>query len=300
MNRINIQQTGGFPLETDTLNAMQNAYDIFNSLGNIIAPLAIVKGCEVVGTTVANGIVYIDGEVLEFRGGQAGATVIVKEETKAKNFENGENKIVYRTRFATFGSSVQTTNYNWTDFHRPMSIKEIQKRLMPVGCIVLDYYGKTEDIPAGYQLCDGTNGTPDLRGLFVVGYDNRIEDYDTIGKIGGAKEVTLTTEQMPKHKHSGSVDSAGAHSHYLVVNEDSGWNDYPTSSTHISKKSRSSDNSENYRLTKPTNSSLSPSLGKSSESGSHTHNLTLDDTGENKAHENRPPFYVLAKIMYKG
>jgi len=49
MNRINIQQTGGFPLETDTLNAMQNAYDIFNSLGNIIAPLAIVKGCEIVG-----------------------------------------------------------------------------------------------------------------------------------------------------------------------------------------------------------------------------------------------------------
>ncbi|MEG0188928.1 MAG: hypothetical protein RR668_09725, partial [Algoriella sp.] len=131
MNKINVQQTGGFPLETDTLNAMQNAYDIFNSLGNIIAPLAIVKGCEIVGNTVANGVVYIDGEVLEFRGGQAGATVIIREETKSKNFENGENKVVYLTRYATFGSSVQNINYQWVDFHRPMSIKEIQKRLMP-------------------------------------------------------------------------------------------------------------------------------------------------------------------------
>jgi len=300
MNKINVQQTGGFPFETDTLNAMQNAYDIFNSLGNIIAPLAIVKGCEVVGTTVANGIVYIDGEVLEFRGGQAGATVIVKEETKAKNFENGENKIVYRTRFATFGSSVQTTNYNWTDFHRPMSIKEIQKRLMPVGCIVLDYYGKTEDIPAGYQLCDGTNGTPDLRGLFVVGYDNRIEDYDTIGKIGGAKEVTLTTEQMPKHKHSGSTSDAGSHSHNMFTN-DGQTNAYrvPNSGSTIVPFFRDGSNANGYSLSASVNN-LNATIGMTSSSGSHSHNIEIDEIGGSQAHENRPPFYVLAKIMYKG
>ena len=281
MNRINIQQTGGFPLETDTLNAMQNAYDIFNSLGNIIAPLAIVKGCEVVGTTVANGIVYIDGEILEFRGGQAGATVIVKEETKAKNFENGENKIVYRTRFATFGSSVQTTNYIWTDFHRPMSIKEIQKRLMPVGCIVLDYYGKTEDIPAGYQLCDGTNGTPDLRGLFVVGYDPRDADYNAIGKTGGAKEVTLTVNQLPAHKHSGTTANGGEHSHSVE-------RIHPYNGTNIGGGFDGGNNGfkrENINTT---------------SAGSHSHTFETNEVGGNTAHENRPPFFVLAKIIYKG
>ncbi|MDM1042121.1 MULTISPECIES: phage baseplate protein [Empedobacter] len=276
MNRINIQQTGGFPLETDTLNAMQNAYDIFNSLGNIIAPLAIIKGCEILGNSVANGVVYINGEVVEFRGGQAGATVIIREETQNKNFENGENKLVYRTRYATFGSSVQTTNYNWTDFHRPMSIKEIQKRLMPVGCIVLDYYGKIEDIPAGYQLCDGTNGTPDLRGMFIVGYDPENADYKTIGNTGGAKEVTLTTDQMPKHKHSGSTSTDGEHAHSYTAVTYGGNNNFNRGS-----------NGQDYN-------------GTTSRSGNHSHTFETNEVGGSQAHENRPPFYVLAKIMYKG
>lgn len=276
MNRINIQQTGGFPLETDTLNAMQNAYDIFNSLGNIIAPLAIIKGCEILGNTVSNGVVYINGEVVEFRGGQAGATVIIREETQNKNFENGENKLVYRTRYATFGSSVQTTNYPWSDFHRPMTIKEIQKRLMPVGCIVLDYYGRIEDIPSGYVLCNGENGTPDLSGMFIVGYDPSNTDYNAIGKKGGLKEVTLTTEQMPKHKHNGTTSTDGAHSHEYSGVRDQG-NQYFGRGSYA----------QPYQAT-------------TSNTGSHSHSFETNEVGGNVPHENRPPFFVLAKIMYKG
>ena len=29
--------------------------------------------------------------------------------------------------------------------------------------------GLLVDVPDGWQLCDGTNGTPDLRGRFIVG-----------------------------------------------------------------------------------------------------------------------------------
>jgi len=39
---------------------------------------------------------------------------------------------------------------------------------MIAGGIIL-WSGAVIDIPAGYQLCDGTNGTPDLRGQFVIG-----------------------------------------------------------------------------------------------------------------------------------
>lgn len=42
--------------------------------------------------------------------------------------------------------------------------------LVPVkGCI--PYFGDTNNIPAGWVLCDGTNGTPDLRGKFILGAD---------------------------------------------------------------------------------------------------------------------------------
>lgn len=50
------------------------------------------------------------------------------------------------------------------------------------------------DIPLGWQLCDGTNGTADLRSRFVVGYDSRTggsipthgdSNYQSTGNTGG-------------------------------------------------------------------------------------------------------------------
>lgn len=39
---------------------------------------------------------------------------------------------------------------------------------VPVGGIIM-WSGAIASIPAGWQLCDGTNSTPDLRGRFVIG-----------------------------------------------------------------------------------------------------------------------------------
>lgn len=39
---------------------------------------------------------------------------------------------------------------------------------MPVGTI-LPYVGELADIPGGWALCDGSNGTPDLTGRFLEG-----------------------------------------------------------------------------------------------------------------------------------
>lgn len=53
-------------------------------------------------------------------------------------------------------------------------------------------------VPNGWALCDGTNGTPDLRGRFVLGSS----ESHAMGENGGSEEVTLTIEQMPRHYHS--------------------------------------------------------------------------------------------------
>lgn len=42
---------------------------------------------------------------------------------------------------------------------------------MPVGTI-LPYVGSLSDIPNGWKLCDGTNGTPNLTGRFLQGWGN--------------------------------------------------------------------------------------------------------------------------------
>jgi len=57
----------------------------------------------------------------------------------------------------------------------------------------------TGSIPAGWQLADGTGGTRDLRGRFLVGYDSSDSDYSTVGNTGGSK--TSTPDDHAAHSH---------------------------------------------------------------------------------------------------
>jgi len=70
-------------------------------------------------------------------------------------------------------------------------------QLVPPGVIVM-WSGSIANIPSGWALCDGTNGTPDLRNRFIVGAGSSY----AVGAKGGAAEVTLTVDQMPSHRHS--------------------------------------------------------------------------------------------------
>lgn len=50
--------------------------------------------------------------------------------------------------------------------------------------MILLWSGAIVDIPNGWQLCNGTNGTPDLRNLFVVGAGDTYNPGDTGGTPG--------------------------------------------------------------------------------------------------------------------
>lgn len=178
-------------------------------------------------------------------------------------------------------------------------LEDILKRLIHPG-FIQDWYGNSNNIPNGWFLCDGTNGTPDLRGMFIVGYDDRVEDYNQVGKTGGLKDVSLNVNQIPSHNHNGSTDSKGDHFHQtLVSREDDGFVSYPTATTSTNVRRRTGDHSENYALTRSA-IPAEPNVGKTSTTGGHTHGLTISSTGGGESHENRPPYYVLVKIMYKG
>ena len=51
---------------------------------------------------------------------------------------------------------------------------------LPVGTI-LPYTGNLSDIPVGWHLCDGTNGTPDLSGRFLEGTTNAPKTFKEAG-----------------------------------------------------------------------------------------------------------------------
>jgi microcystin-dependent protein len=127
---------------------------------------------------------------------------------------------------------------------------------LPCGAIVL-WSGGHGSFPDGWALCDGNNGTPDLRDRFVVGAGG---NYDVWSK-GGEAAVTLSVAQMPAHNHqNGGYDQllhiAGSESSTYGGGGDV--------------------------------SAGEPCL---------RHAGQLLSAGGNQAHENRPPYYALCYIM---
>lgn len=78
----------------------------------------------------------------------------------------------------------------------------------------------SSSVPTGWAVCDGTNGTPDLRGRFVLMAQDSVpvsltsglnipfgSSIHSIGSTGGEETHLLTIPEMPAHSHNGG--SAG-------------------------------------------------------------------------------------------
>lgn len=70
----------------------------------------------------------------------------------------------------------------------------------------MPWWGNLADIPLGFVYCDGTNGTPDLRGRTILGSGLYSDAYGTVnyglGSTGGERFHLLTIAEMPYHNHS--------------------------------------------------------------------------------------------------
>ena len=168
-----------------------------------------------------------------------------------------------------------------------------------------------ETAPKGWLLCDGTNGTPNLSGRFVLSLSGTYPYAST----GGEASHTLTTTEIPGHTHTGTTASNGAHTHSIT---DPGHTHSITDPGHTHSQTTINDDFNNSGSNPPgftgdsagsvtwnnINSSTtgisvnSNSTGISVNSnGAHTHTFTSDSTGGGAAHNNMPPYYVLAYIM---
>jgi prepilin-type N-terminal cleavage/methylation domain-containing protein len=96
--------------------------------------------------------------------------------------------------------------------------------VLPQGTIVM-WSGSIASIPSGWLLCDGTNGTPDLRDKFIVGARQdlggiaRTNLTGALTQSGGSFVLSgitgshqLTIAEMPRHLHSLTVYSGYGYS----------------------------------------------------------------------------------------
>lgn len=168
------------------------------------------------------------------------------------------------------------------DVNTTGKLRENGYALIPEGTIVM-WTGTIA--PNGWALCDGDNGTPDLRGRFVIAYGqgsgltNR-----AYGATGGAETHTLTVNEIPGHTHTGTTASDGTHTHtQTTINDDfNNTGSYPNYNT------------PSFAQHDGSGSITWPNINSN---GAHTHTFTTDSTGGGLPHNNMPPFYALAYIM---
>jgi len=139
---------------------------------------------------------------------------------------------------------------------------------IPAGGILL-WSGSIGSIPAGYVLCNGTNGTPDLRDRFVVGAGSSY----AVNATGGSADAVVVT-----HTHTASVTDPG-HVHFQTYAQNLG-----------------SGALDGFQLnnTFTSNTSASTINTQSKVTGISVTNANAGVSGTNA---NLPPYYALCYIM---
>ena len=107
----------------------------------------------------------------------------------------------------------QLINNTTNIYERVNVLQSLKGGGVPVGAVMI-WKGSYETIPDGFQLADGTNGTPDLRGKFVVGISASETD-SNLKETGGDTQHTQAmgaVTKATKHKHSVYINSSVAYS----------------------------------------------------------------------------------------
>ena len=184
---------------------------------------------------------------------------------------------------------------------------------IPIGGIIM-WSGAGVTLPSNWKLCDGSTYnsivTPDLRGRFVLSSTTPTSANGNIvlasglstrnvNATGGAETVALSLGQMPSHKHDVTAETGdgtvnknaidGGHSHSISA-----------SSENTLVGGSVSNLSYNFSPGASVIASITGVLTANNVTSTyHNHTIRVGETskGSDNAHENMPPFYVLAFIM---
>jgi microcystin-dependent protein len=163
------------------------------------------------------------------------------------------------------GNLLTSNGTTWTSAAAPTAFL--------TGMIIL-WSGSIGSIPAGFALCDGTSGTPDLRDRFIVGAGSTY----AVDATGGSADATLPTHTHTATSTSSSVVTDPGHFHTIIETE-----------------AVAAGGNTGYRDAGPsTGATSTETTGITVATTTTTTNANAGTSGTNA---NLPPYYALAYIM---
>lgn len=149
--------------------------------------------------------------------------------------------------------------------------RDLVESLYPVGSVYINASNSSNpSVLLGFGTWTATG-----QGRVLIGVNGSDSDFNTSGKTGGEKKVTLTQGQLPSHTHgSGSLvtNTTGAHSHgFTLGSENASSGVVPRTGTNFINN------------------------GATVSAGNHSHTISgsTSSTGSNEAHNNLQPYLTV-------
>lgn len=210
------------------------------------------------------------------RGGnnaaQAQLSFVLDEPEKYANCQLAIDPLLLEMRFLTDMSGVgeykRIYQFNFT-FNGSAQV-------IPKGLISM-FSGSTA--PRGWALCDGENGTPDLRDRFVVCRGNT---YTGRGNGTTSTSSTVVTGQVNVEDTKLTINQIPHHTHSLIQNN------LIYSNGPLFARVVTQTMAPNF---------FNPETGATGGGGGHTHNAILSTDAHSHSFSAIPPYYALAFIM---
>jgi hypothetical protein len=237
---------------------------------------------------VGNGFQFFSNDGLPLSGGklqtyQAGSTTPLATYTDNSGLIANTNPIIFGTSgrppadiwlldgfFYKFvlSDANDVVIQTYDNLYGITGVAPVPPTPLPSGSIIL-WSGSIGSIPSGFVLCNGSNGTPDLRDRFVVGAGTTY----AVDAFGGSANAVVVSHS---HTVSGTTGGAGGHSHTWpydgMIGTSPGGGSFALGSTFPQDTSAVGDHDHSFSATSST-------------------------AGVSGTNANLPPYYALCYIM---
>ena len=259
-DKITISLSGTISNTTNATNATQdsrgqNIADTYikNITGNNTNKLTITKGNDVQSTLVINNV---SNAANATKANQDSAGQIINSTYIKSITYDGNNLVITKGNGST--NKIEVTNIS---------------KIYPVGSI---YLSTVATNPATLFGIGTWQALPAGRVLIGQGRSDWGTTYNN-GNTGGEVNHTLTTNEIPAHNHTGSANTSGStHTHDLTMQASHG----KSGNGGVPRFSDGDVWSANKTKTL-------------SAAGTHTHNISINNTGGSQPHNNMQPYLVV-------